>query len=58
MPTQWTGAKIPVRHNLVKQYGPIGPAAIVAAVAMMKKRSPERRKARVPQRSRLQRLGT
>ena len=31
-------AKVPARQNLVKKYLPIGPAAIVAAVAAMEKR--------------------
>jgi hypothetical protein len=40
MSTKWRGVEVPVRQNLVKKYGPIGPAAIAAAVAAMKKRRP------------------
>ena len=40
MSTKWEKIEVPVRQNLVKKYGPIGPAAIAAAVAAMKKRRP------------------
>jgi hypothetical protein len=38
MSIQWRAAKAPVRQNLVKNYRPIGPAAIAAAVLAMKHR--------------------
>lgn len=40
MSTQWR-TKAPVRQNLVKNYKPIGPAAVAAAVNAMKMRRTE-----------------